>query len=620
MTTTIPEPSAETKPHTAVGTHRSIADLGEAYRRSPTFATAQSIIDETARLPSAAERQKSRLMILRSYTIEPIVPLLRASAALEGVDLQVEVGRFNAYAQEILDPSSRLYGFAPDLVLIALQTCDLLPLAWSHYVDDPEAAERQAAEAIANLRSWIGTLRERSAARVLLQGLELPDRPSAGILDRQGARGQISLIESVNAELRRIAEETDAVDFVDYDGLVARHGRARWRDEAKFAATRMPVAAEHLPQVAAEYLPYVLAAAGRLRKVLVVDLDNTLWGGVIGEAGIDGIQLGQDYPGAGYRALQRAILDLYQRGVVLAISSKNEEREALEAVERHPGMLLRPSHFAAMRINWNDKAQSIIEIAAELNLTLDSIAFLDESPVERERISRALPEVLVIPLSNRPMDYARELRDSRAFERVTISNEDRERGHLYVEERMRSALRASAASLEDFYRSLQMSVHIVPLDHANLARVAQLTLKTNQFNLTTHRYNEKQLLDLSANGARVYALSASDRYGENGIVGVAILRPDGDTAEIDTFLLSCRVVGRTVETALLAHVAAAARSAGARTLSGWFVPTKKNGLSTSFYADHGFAVAEAQRDATRWELDLAVAPATPPWIFVRSEP
>ncbi|HYU82576.1 MAG TPA: HAD-IIIC family phosphatase [Candidatus Polarisedimenticolia bacterium] len=620
MTTTIPEPNAPARSNEMVGTQRSIPDLREAYRRSPTFATAQSIIDETARLPSAAERQTSKLMILRSYTVEPIAPLLRASAALEGVDLRIEVGRFNAYAQEILDPSSRLYAFAPDLVLIAVQTCDLLPLAWSQYVDDPEAAERQAAEAIANLRSWVATLRERSAARVLLQGLELPDQPSAGILDRQNTRGQSSLIESVNADLRRIAEESDAVDFVDYDALVARHGRARWRDEGKFATTRMPITAEHLPHVAAEYLPYVLAAAGRLRKVLVIDLDNTIWGGVIGEAGIDGIRLGHDYPGAGYRALQRAILDLHHRGIVLAISSKNDERDALDALERHPRMLLRPAHFAAMRINWNDKAQSIIEIAAELNLTLDSIAFLDESPVERERVSRALPEVLVIPLSDRPMEYARELRDSRAFERVAISNEDRERGRLYVEERMRSALRTSAASLEDFYRSLEMSVDIAALDDVNLARVAQLTLKTNQFNVTTRRYNEKQLLDLRAAGARVYALTASDRYGENGIVGVAIVVPSGDTAEIDTFLMSCRVVGRTIETALLSHIAAAARSAGARTLYGVFVPTKKNGLAKTFYPDHGFVAAGTEGDATRWELDLAAAPSAPPWIKVRSEP
>jgi FkbH-like protein len=614
VTTTIPE----TRPEPRTRAPRSIPELREAYRRSPTFATAQSILDETARLPSAAERPVTKLMILRSYTIEPVVPLLRASAALEGVALEVEVGRFNAFAQEILDPSSRLYAFAPDVVLIALQTCDLMPLGWSAYVDDAGAAEREAADALANIRSWIETLRERVAARVVIQGFELPDRPSAGILDRQGAGGQIALVESANAELRRIASENDAMDFVDYDALVARHGRARWRDEAKFVATRMPVAAEHLPHVAAEYLPYILSAAARMRKVLVVDLDNTLWGGVVGEVGLEGLQLGHDYPGAGYRALQRAILDLYQRGVVLAISSKNDQATALEALERHPGMLLRPSHFAAMRINWNDKAQSVLEIAAELNLTLDSIAFLDENPVERDRVARALPEVLVIPLSDRPMEFARELRNSAAFERVAVSKEDRERGRLYAEERMRSTLRASATSLEDFYRSLSMSVRIGELDGDNLARVSQLTLKTNQFNLTTRRYNEQQLLDLAADGARVFALSASDRYGDNGIVGVAILRQGGHTAEIDTFLLSCRVVGRTIKNALLAHLARVARGAGARTLQGWFVPTKKNALASTFYADHGFVKREMDAGGTRWEIDVDAAPASPEWIALRS--
>jgi FkbH-like protein len=376
--------------------------------------------------------------------------------------------------------------------------------------------------------------------------------------------------------------------------------------------------------IAAEWVRYLYPLTGRLAKVLAVDLDNTLWGGVIGEDGMDGIQLSGEHPGAAFQALQRALLDVRRRGILLAIASKNNREDAMEAIEQHAGMLLRARHFAAMRINWQDKAQNLREIAAELNLGLDAIAFLDDNPVERQHVRDAAPEVMVIEVGTDPMDLARAVRDFPAFERLSLSEEDRHRGDYYAADRQRVELETASASKEDFYRSLAQEAELSPVTGATLARVAQLTQKTNQFNLTTRRYSEAQISAMAAEpGCHVLSIRVRDRYCDNGLVGVAITRDrqgaQERVCEIDAFLLSCRVIGRTVETALLAHLCSQARMRGCSTIEGWFLPIKKNAPAKDFYPNHAFEVAEQTDGALRYRLDLAASPAIPPWIEVRSE-
>jgi len=358
---------------------------------------------------------------------------------------------------------------------------------------------------------------------------------------------------------------------------------------------------------------------GRIAKALVVDLDNTLWGGVIGEEGFNGIQLGPEYPGAAYVMLQRAILDLHRRGVILAVCSKNNAAEAMEAIQNHPHMLLRPEHFAAFRINWQDKASNLREIAAELNIGVDSLAFLDDNPSEREWIRTQLPAVSVIDLPDDVLGYAAALRECPIFERVTLLEEDRERGRHYTEQRLRGELQQSANSLEEFYTALRMVVRIGPATDVDCARVAQLTQKTNQFNLTTRRYSEPQIRAMMEDPAwRLYALRASDRFGDSGLVGVALVRRNAVDWEIDTLLVSCRVIGRTIETALLAFLCDAARRDGAARVCGWYFPTKKNAPAKDFYSSHGFTGAAEADAGSFWELDLLGGKrvATPAWIQV----
>ena len=578
---------------------------------------ASFVVQRFEQIRPSLKLQPYRLAILRSFTVEPMVPVLRAAAFCAGIDLAVHVSDFNAHVQSIMDSGSALYGFASDAVILAVQTRDVAPDLWNDYSGlTAEQVQGSIARVTAEFRNWIRVFRNKSQAHLIVHNLEAPDTPSSGLLDRQTANSQTIAIAEINRNLRLAAAEHNGVHILDYDALVARHGRANWHDERKWLTVRLPIAAIHLNHMVREWMRFLHPLTGKISKALVVDLDNTLWGGVIGEDGMAGIKLGAEYPGAAFQAVQRALVDLYRRGILLAICSKNNQEDALEALHKHPGMILKPEQFAAMRINWGDKFQNLREIAHELNIGVDALAFLDDNPIERQQVRTALPEVFVLDLPSDAMEFARVIRDCPVFERLTLSGEDQQRGAMYQAQHEREQLEQTITSREDFYRSLQQDAEISPLTKPNLARIAQLTNKTNQFNLTTRRYTEQQISELVAKpGWDCYSIRVRDRFGDNGLVGVAITHQQGDTAEIDTFLLSCRVIGRTVETAFLSFLASQARSQGAHQLQGWFLPTKKNAPARNFYSEHGFTAAHQNGDGTLWTLNLTPdsLPA-PEWI------
>jgi FkbH-like protein len=581
----------------------------EAPQTSP--ALAGFVVAAFEQMRASLELRPHRCAILRSFTVEPMVPVLKACGFTTGIDLTLHIGEFNAYAQELLDAGSRLYAFEPDTAILAVQTRDIAPELWRGSTGK-EIVERISDEFAGLAQAF----RACTQANLIIHSLEMPAAAAQGVYDSQSEENQAWAVETVNRNLRKLAGDYRGVYILDYDALVARHGREHWCDERKWLTVRLPVAAANLAWMAREWMRFLAPLAGRVAKAVAVDLDNTLWGGVIGEDGLAGIRVGPEYPGAAYQALQQALLDLTGRGILLAIASKNNPQDAMEALRSHPGMLLRPEHFAAMRIDWNEKSESLREIAAELNIGLDAIAFLDDNPVERQRVREEAPEAMVVELPADPMAYARAVRDYPAFERLALSGEDRQRNRYYAAERQRTVLAQSAGSREDFYRSLEQEAEITPVGTLTLARVAQLTQKTNQFNLTTKRYTEQQIEELARRtGWEVLSIKVRDRYADNGLVGVAITRDEGEVCEIDSFLLSCRVIGRTVETALLAYLAEEARERGARLLRGWFLLTKKNAPARNFYRDHGFRLLSETEAGQLWELDLAEAKLRcPEWI------
>ncbi len=590
--------------------------LATLWREEASPATAGFVLERVRRLPRT-HQAKQRVAFLRSFTIEPLLPTLEAAAALSGIDVETWVGGYSTYAQELLEPGGKLDEFRPDTVVVAVQGRDAVPEIWDRFGEiDAREVDRLVEHWSADLAHWIRAFRSRSNAHVIVHDFELPPSPAWGLLDGGREPGQAETIRRMNRDLRRLAHEGVGIHVLDYDGLVARHGREAWHDEAKWLTMRMPIASAHHRHLVDEWLRFLCPIAGRICKVVVTDLDDTLWGGVLGEEGSAGIKLGVEYPGAAYRAVQRALLDLRRRGILLAICSKNEPAEVRETLASHPEMLLRPEHFSASQIGWDDKATGLRKIAEELNLGIDSLAFVDDNPAERAWVRSELPEVTVLELPRDPIRYAAAIRSHPAFERLTLSEEDQNRSDLYAADRSRAAAAREAASPRDFLESLRMEAEVALVDAATRGRVAQLTQKTNQFNLTTRRYSEQEVASLEADPAvRVIWMRLWDRFGDHGVVGVAITRRDGLDCEIDTLLLSCRVIGRTADSALLSVAADLARRDGAARITGWFVPTKRNTPAADFYASHGFERLEVRGDATRWACDLSnPALGMPQWF------
>jgi FkbH-like protein len=352
----------------------------------------------------------------------------------------------------------------------------------------------------------------------------------------------------------------------------------------------------------------IASIRGKSRKCLVLDLDNTVWGGVIGDDGLAGIKLGQgSAAGEAHLAVQRMALELRARGVVLAVCSKNEDDAARLPFREHPDMLLREDHIAVFQANWTDKAANLRAIAETLNIGVDALVFLDDNPAERMQVRRELPLVGVPELPEDVALYPRALAAAGYFEAVSFSKEDRDRAAYYQSNAQRAQALTATDDIEGYLASLDMVCTIGGVDPSNRARVAQLINKSNQFNLTTRRYSEREVQDLESDASRhAIQIRLSDKFGDNGLISVIIADRRADAWEIDTWLMSCRVLGRHVEDAALAHLVSAARSDGARRLVGRYLPSAKNRMVAEHYGKLGFTLTETLADGgTVWTLDLS---------------
>src|SRR3989338_274077 len=338
---------------------------------------------------------------------------------------------------------------------------------------------------------------------------------------------------------------------------------------------------------------YVKPMLGLTKKCIVLDLDNTLWGGIVGEDGFEGIKIGQNVAGKPYTEFQRLLLSLNQRGIILAINSSNNFDDAMKVINEHPNMILKEENFACLKINWNNKVTNMEEIAAELNIGLDSMVFIDDDPVNREMISKNLPGILVIDLPKDPSQYTPTLTTLNDFNLLKITQDDINRGKMYLQERKRKDFQGSTTNLEEFLKQLNIKIKIKNADKFTIPRISQLTLKTNQFNLTTKRYQEEEIRQIAENNNwLVGCAQVEDKFGDNGITGVFIVKKENKNWFLDTFLLSCRVMGRGIEEGILSYVLQKAKEEGASTLKGQFIPTKKNKPSENFLKNYGFKKEE----------------------------
>jgi len=586
--------------------------------------TKTGLLDETVRLrhkeapPPKTGGKPVRLAILASSTVAHLHAGIRVAGLRRNIHIATYENDYGQYLQELLDPSSSLHAFAPNEVLFAF---DAYHLAQGlHAALSQESATALLDRALSQIETCWSLAREKFQCAVIQQTV-LDVFPALLGNNEQRLPGSRSrFVTELNARLRSQADAA-GVDILALDDACRRDGLSTWHDPALWSRSKQEVRPALSPTYGELVGRIIAARQGRSYKCLVLDLDNTLWGGVVGDDGLDGLVLGQGSAlGEGFVAVQEYAKDLARRGVILAVSSKNDHANAIEPFQSHPEMVLRPNDIAAFRANWQDKASNIRAIAEELNIGLDSLVFLDDNPFERNLVRQELPMVAVpeVP-DDDPSLVPYVLADAGYFESLAVTAEDRERTAQYQENRAREELKASATDMASYLKSLEMRLVWSRFDKVGQQRVVQLINKTNQFNLTTRRYTTEDVEAIMADPKSFgLQLRLLDRFGDNGIIAIIIGRMlEESIVTIDTWLMSCRVLGRQVEPTTLILIAEQARALGARRLVGDYIPTAKNGMVKDHYEKLGFTVTERREDGSS-TAELNLETFTPAETFIET--
>ena len=569
--------------------HRTLKDIYHAHRLL-------AAVDDS----EAGWIRSLKVALLTSYTTDFIIPLLQTELAISDIRCELYQPGFNQFRQEILNGGSGLYEFQPDVSIVAFGLEDLIPEAVAKFSVLSDAERRSLRDELLGLCESLVESYSRStgSSTLFMQNLVVPFATFDPL--RRDDRGIDAFIADVNNGLQQIAARNPNAYVIDYARLVATRGSACWTDPRTYYTARLPVSQENWLAMAEMYGKYIRGALNMDVKCLVLDLDNTLWGGVLGEDGPEGIAIGETYPGNVFRRFQEYLLALFAGGYILAISSKNDHDDVIDVLQGHPGMILREEHFAAIKANWKTKEENIREISREIGITVDQMLFIDDSPVEIAKVSAAIPGIRFLHLQSPPLNFSKQIDDARCISKLTLTEEDRERGKQYSEERKRREVKAKMSSVDDFYRDLKQRLTI-HLDHEpHRARITQLSQRTNQFNMTTLRLSDSDVSRmLSSSDYLLLTADLEDRFGSSGTVVYAQIRKLERSWVIESFLMSCRVLGRGVEDSVMDFVFAEAKKARVESVFATYIPTKKNAPFADFYRRCGFEAVEAGRSGEK---------------------
>jgi len=585
------------------------ADCGRRLRFLATHALDENQLNRLARTLASLHQAGAdlkplipfRLGVLSNSTLDFIKPALVATAVRHGLALECISGNYDQVMQEALSPDSIVNTAKPDAVLLAI---DYRALPIQTRLGSEQAAEESTTRAVGYIETVRNGLKAHGTT-VIVQTLATPTERLFGSMDRLLPGTTQNVISRINARLAANVLGTSDL-LLDVAGIAATVGLENWHSPMQWNLAKLPFSNRYLPLYADHVGRLLGALKGKSRRVLVLDLDNTVWGGVIGDDGLDGIQVAQGDPtGEAHLSVQRMALELRARGIALAVSSKNNDDVARKPFREHPEMLLKEDHIAVFQANWNDKATNIQAIARELSLGIDSMVFVDDNPVERNLVRRMLPEVAVPELPEDPALYARTVAAAGYFEAIVFSDEDLKRADFYQDNAKRVELQKAAGDLDAYLKTLNMEITFQPFDETGRARISQLINKSNQFNLTTRRYTEAEVGEAEHDpSCFTLQVRLSDVFGDNGMISVIICRPGAASDwQIDTWLMSCRVLGRRVEQAVLRQILSRAQARGIRRLVGVYRPTDRNKLVEHHYSNLGFAQTGTEADgATHWEL------------------
>ena len=550
-------------------------------------------INKSKLIPNSNSEKKIRIAILGGFTLNGLEETLRVKCDEKKIQCTTYVSGYNQYNQEILDEKSQLYKFSPDITFLIIDSRNALGEfflnPYSISVEERKLFVENKSNEIINLAK---ELVKKSKSKLVISNFNIPSYSPIGISEVKEEFGLHDMIRSLNQKIKVGFSLEPEIIIYDLNSFITAFGEHKVFSYKEFFYGDIRISLDCIPYLAEELIGYVTAVLGLSKKCVVLDLDNTLWGGIVGEDGFEGIKLGDDPVGRSYVEFQHNLLALNQRGILLAINSKNNFDDAIQVINEHPNMVLKEENFACIRINWNDKVTNMKEISDELNIGLDSMVFLDDDPANIEYVNSNLPEISSIhmPADNCHNNSLHLKSISSSFNVLKITDEDKTRNQMYLEQRKRTELKTQVGNLEEFLKQMSISVHIKNADNFTIPRISQLTLKTNQFNLTTRRYQEEDIRKFSQNNEKIVGCAQiQDKFGDNGITGAYIINKDNERQwTIDTFLLSCRVIGRGIEDGILCHIIENARKDGISQVRGEYIKTKKNQPAENFFENFGF--------------------------------
>jgi FkbH-like protein len=583
------------------GYKAALAELHRAASPADDFAAQAKLSKFFKELPKDALGLKEvKIAVIATSTVSHLSDALAFWLSNEGIRAHIHEAEYDTLTQTILDPASALYAFSPEIVIFFTNYRDVrCAVTPGSSADEVQRIVRAEADRFRGL--W-DILRERMPCTVIQNNADAPSHRVFGNFEGTAAWGSLNVLRLFNLSLAAAAGP--GVVLFDLDFISSCYGKQRWHEQCYWYHSKHAFAPDATGMVAYSLARLIAAAKGLAKKCLVLDLDNTLWGGEVGDDGVEGIRLGHGAEGEAFVDFQIFILGLKSRGIVLAVCSRNDDQIAREAFRRHPDMRLKLDDFVVFKANWNDKAANIRAIAAELGLGLDSLVFVDDNPAERELVRRELPMVEVPELPLDPSDFRDALSSLCCFETVSFGAEDRDRSELYRANLDRHRFQEQCTDLAGYLASLEMEAEVLAFDDLHLPRIAQLINKSNQFNLTTTRYGESELLAFRQDPAkRCLAFKLKDRFGDNGLISAVILVKRGTELHIDTWVMSCRVLARGMEEFVIAEIAAAAKGAECVKIVGRYAPTEKNRLVADLYERLAFSrVGRESNGTTVWEL------------------
>ncbi len=538
-----------------------------------------------------------KLAVLGDSATQLLVQAIRAYGYEVQINFDIYEADYDQIDMELFDTSSGVYRFKPEYVIIFQSVQKLTKAFYKQPVAEKTAFAQNTIQKIENMYN---TVSANSKARLIYYNFPYVDDSVFGNFSGKIEFSLPYQLRKINFELMNLGRGLKNFFICDVDGLQSRYGRSFMTDMPLYINTDIIFGLDFLPVVAKSTIDIVLAIAGRFKKCLITDLDNTVWGGIIGDDGMENIQIGDLGIGKAFTDLQLWMKELRKRGVLLAVCSKNTEEIAREPFEKHPDMTLRLDDFSIFVANWNNKADNIRYIQGILNIGFDSMVFIDDNPVEREMVRTHVNDITVPELPDDPAEYLPYLQSLNLFETSSYSEEDETRTAQYQQEARRKVAQEVFTNEDDFLASLEMTSTVGPFTTFNTPRVSQLTQRSNQFNLRTVRYTEEDIARIaSSNDYTGLSFTLHDKFGDYGLIAVIIMKKERDSLFIDTWIMSCRVLKRGMEHFCLNTIVSVARKMGIGTIVGEYLPTPKNGIVKDHYRDLGFA-----ENGGRWILSV----------------